>query len=354
MFELSIASLYHKRLLTKNRNMFMSRLLGAFRAQGPRRASLGHFYNPNSQVFFARNSPRFYATYKRFNNQVSSSNPLQDPTTRRWGAIIIGVGLVVYVYNLDEAPVTGRRRFIWTTERMERMIGDRTYNELMSQYRGKILPERHPQTQRAKGMFHKILRVSPVDESKLDWKVHVIDDPTAPPNAFVLPGGKVFVFGSILPICANDDGLATVLSHEFAHQLARHTGENISSAPIYGLMSLFLYTLTGADLFNGLIMNAVFKMPASREMETEADYIGLMLMSKACYDPREAPRLWTRMANWEKTTVGRRVPEMLSTHPASEKRIENMNQWLPEAINAREGAHCTDFSDFLAFRGDVW
>lgn len=77
-----------------------------------------------------------------------------------------------------------------------------------------------------------------VDNSLLDgikWEIHVVNDPTASPNAFVLPGGKVFIFSSILPICANDDGIATVLAHEFAHQLARHTAENLSKAPIYSL-----------------------------------------------------------------------------------------------------------------------
>jgi predicted Zn-dependent protease len=331
-----------------------NRLLRSLRPQREVVSAFGQFYNPNSQKFFAKNSTRLYATYRRFNNEVTSSNPLQDIHLRKVIIGITGVGSIIYFTHLEEAPVTGRRRFIWTSEKMERWIGDRSYRELLNEYRRNILPENHPQTVRARRVFKKILEASPVDEATLDWKVHVINDPQAPPNAFVLPGGKVFVFSSILPVCSNDDGLATVLSHEFAHQLARHTGENISAAPIYGLISIALYTITGADFFNNLIMNTVFKMPASREMETEADYIGLMLMSKACYDPREAPKLWNRMSNWEKSTVVTRMPEMLSTHPASERRIQNMNKWLPEAFDAREASHCGQYSDFLGLRGEIW
>lgn len=58
----------------------------------------------------------------------------------------------------------------------------------------------------------------PVQEGKdTEWEVYVIDDKKTK-NAFVLPGGKIFVFTGILPVSLNDDGLATVLGHEIAHQ----------------------------------------------------------------------------------------------------------------------------------------
>lgn len=250
--------------------------------------------------------------------------------------------------NLEPAPVSGRRRFIWISEGLEKKIGDYTYKQVLAENRGKLLPSNHPVSQKVTNIFKKILAVSPIDESHLDWKVHIVNDPRAPPNAFVLPGGKVFVFSSILGICGNDDGIATVLSHEFAHQLARHTGENLSKTPIYGILGLIMYSLTGADLFNSLLINAVFKMPASREMESEADYIGLMLMSEACFDPREASKLWERMSNWEKRS-GVSQPEFLSTHPGTERRISNMQQWLPEAEEKRERSHCNDFTSFYDF-----
>lgn len=292
---------------------------------------------------------RRYATYRRFNHKVYNTNLLMNPQARKYGAIAVGGLGLFYVANLEEAPITHRKRFLWVSPATEKFIGDYTYKQLLAEHRGQLLPQNHPYTVKIRGIFQRILKVSPIDETSLDWRVHVINDPRAPPNAFVLPGGKVFVFSSILPICQNEDGLATVLSHEFGHQLARHTGEQISKSPIYGILGLLLYTLTGADLLNSLVINAVFKMPASREMETEADYIGLMLMSKACFDPNEAHRLWERMANWERSAAARAPPEFLSTHPASSRRIQNMNEWLPAAMAERAKGHCDDFAGFSDF-----
>ncbi|KAH3675016.1 hypothetical protein WICMUC_002848 [Wickerhamomyces mucosus] len=300
--------------------------------------------------FKSNNFIKNYATYTRFNNKISSSNLLYDPTSRRYLGIFIGVCGLIYISNLHEAPVSGRYRFIWTPEWLEKKIGDYSYNQLYNQYQiqGKILPSNHPTTIKIAGIFKRILKVSPIDENKLDWKIHIINDPNAPPNAFVLPGGKVFVFSSILNICQNDDGLATVLSHEFAHQLARHTGENLSKTPFYSAISVILYTLTGADIFNRLIVNAIFTMPASRQMETEADYIGLMLMSKACFNPDESYKLWERMAQFEKNLRrGLINAEFLSTHPASERRIQNMIDWLPEARKERENSNCFQYNQFI-------
>lgn len=291
---------------------------------------------------------RCHSTYRRFNNRTVASHFIYDPNFRKYAGGFLVLSGIFYVANLEPAPVSGRRRFIWISEGLEKKVGDYTYKQVLAENRGKILPSHHPISQKVTGIFKKILDVSPVDESHLDWKVHIVNDPNAPPNAFVLPGGKVFVFSSILGICANDDGIATVLSHEFAHQLARHTGENLSKTPIYAVLGLIMYSLTGADMFNSLLINAVFKMPASREMESEADYIGLMLMSEACFDPKEASKLWERMSRWEKRS-GISQPEFLSTHPGTERRISNMQKWLPEAEEKRERSHCNDFISFYDF-----
>lgn len=60
-----------------------------------------------------------------------------------------------------------------------------------------------------------------------EWEVHVIESDEK--NAFVIPGGKVFVYSGILPIAKNDDGLAAILGHEIAHNLAGHAAEHMSS-----------------------------------------------------------------------------------------------------------------------------
>lgn len=232
---------------------------------------------------------------------------------------------------------------------IERMFGEQAYEETLNELRPYLLPDHHPEVQMVKDVMRRIIRVwdETTDLKDLDWKVHVVDHPSMPPNAMVLPGGKVFVFRRILPICANKDGLATVLSHETAHQVARHSAEHLSQAPIYWLLGIGMYMLTGSDVINQLLINSLLQLPASREMEREADYIGLMLMSKACFDPTESVRLWQRMSQYEQQISKRslaigstKVPEFLSTHPSSENRIVELSKRLPEAEQQRELAGC--------------
>lgn len=289
-------------------------------------------------------------TYRRFNNGNGNTfrHLLFDASSRKYLAIVFGGGSIFYLTHLEEAPISGRRRFIWIPPSLELIIGKYTYKSVLRQTGNAILPQNDPTTRRVARVFERIVEAahkdSTVDKSLLkdiDWKIHVVNDPRAPPNAFVLPGGKVFVFSNMLGICQNDDGLATVLSHEFAHQLARHTGENLSKAPVYTILSVFLYTLTGVDTFNNILLDGLVRMPASRQMETEADYIGLMIMSRACFNPEESIRLWKRMADFESRNFrGAANFEFLSTHPASERRIQNMAQWLSRAHELYEEADC--------------
>ena len=74
-------------------------------------------------------------------------------------------------------------------------------------------------------------------------------------------------------------------------------------------------------------------LPFSRKHESEADYIGLIYVARACFDPREAPKVWERM---EKANKGDQPGEFMSTHPSPKTRIEQFHQWMPEALAERE------------------
>ncbi|CAB4256041.1 similar to Saccharomyces cerevisiae YKR087C OMA1 Metalloendopeptidase of the mitochondrial inner membrane, involved in turnover of membrane-embedded proteins [Maudiozyma barnettii] len=317
--------------------------------------------SPNTFIKFNPHIKRQYSNYQyqRFNNQNgrSFSQLLFDPVGRKYLAIIFGGGSLFYFTHREEAPMSGRKRFIWIPRWLELKIGNHTYKTIIRETGNAILPEDHPMTKKVERIFTKIVEAAykdpEVDKSLLDgiqWRIHVVNDPTQPPNAFVLPGGKVFVFGSILGICKNEDGLATVLSHEFAHQLARHTSENLSKAPIYAFISLLIYSVIGVNGLDNLLTDGLLRMPASRQMETEADYIGLMIMARACFNPSEAINLWKRMSEFEqKSHMNGRTLEFLSTHPASERRIHNMENWMAQANGIREESDCGSVNNY--YRG---
>ena len=119
----------------------------------------------------------------------------------------------------------------------------------------------------------------------------------------------------------NDSALAAVLGHEIAHNVAGHVGEKMSSGIGKNILLYSAMIAAGAIGFGPLLMHYVgswflgiaFEMPMSRKQESEADFIGLMIMAEACYDPTEAVGFWERM---ERSKVGEEVPEWESTHPS--------------------------------------
>jgi predicted Zn-dependent protease len=169
------------------------------------------------------------------------------------------------------------------------------------------------------------------------WEFNLIqDDKTV--NAWCMPGGKVAVYTGLLPVAQNETGLAVVMGHEIAHAVAKHGNERVSQGLLQQMggaaLSVALSTSPAAtsNLFlqaYGVGTNIAFMLPYSRTHESEADRIGLILMAKAGYDPREAVPFWKRMAG----SGGSRPPEFLSTHPAPETRIMQIERLIPEAMS---------------------
>lgn len=191
----------------------------------------------------------------------------------------------------------------------------------------------------------------------LDWSINIIqtrDIRQEPPNAFILPNGKIFIFASIFPICQNEDGIATVLSHELSHQLAHHSSEQLSKQPFYIALSTALYAATGISWFNDLLIAGLLQMPSSREMESEADRIGCELMARSCFNVQEATRFWKRMENWEKQASpmagGGMLLQFLSTHPASAKREHDIQLWMLELEQIKEASNCYQWGRFNDFQ----
>jgi hypothetical protein len=146
------------------------------------------------------------------------------------GVLTAGAG-GVYVFNLETVPVSGRRRFNIISPGLEEMLGKATVDQVKEQYQGQFLSDSDPRVRQVKKVLERLLPYAEGEGLKgMDWEVHVIDSPEQ--NAFVAPGGKVFVFTGILPLCENEDGIAAVLGHEIAHVVAHHTAFVDRSGPI--------------------------------------------------------------------------------------------------------------------------
>jgi predicted Zn-dependent protease len=167
------------------------------------------------------------------------------------------------------------------------------------------------------------------------WEFNVIDDDKTV-NAFCMPGGKVVVYTGILKVTQNEDALAVVMGHEIAHALANHGNERMSQALVaqLGLTALDVALAQKPQQTRQLLLAAAgagaqigVLLPFSRKHESEADEIGLYLMTMAGYRPEEAAPFWARMNR----LAGSRPPEFLSTHPDPSRRSTTLKQMVPKA-----------------------
>jgi predicted Zn-dependent protease len=168
------------------------------------------------------------------------------------------------------------------------------------------------------------------------WEFNLIESPEA--NAWCMPGGKVVVYSGILPITQNETGLAVVMGHEIAHAIAQHGGERMSQGLMQQLGGVALSVAiqnepqTTQNIFltaYGLGSTIGVILPYSRTQESEADRLGLIFMAMAGYNPSAAIDFWTRMSQ---SKTGGSPPEFLSTHPSDQKRIANLKEYMPEAM----------------------
>ena len=167
-----------------------------------------------------------------------------------------------------------------------------------------------------------------------NWEFNLINDNQA--NAWAMPGGKVVVYSGLLPITQNEAALAVVMGHEIAHAISRHGNERMSqqlAAQAGGVALSVAMSNKPAQAQN--MWNAVYGVGSQvgllrygRNQESEADHIGLIFTAMAGYDPRQAIPFWQRMA----AKGGQKPPEFLSTHPSDNRRIADLQRWMPEAL----------------------
>ena len=224
---------------------------------------------------------------------------------------------IAFLCDCSSVPYTERSRFLMTGEQTENDLGRDAWKKMLAE--GKISNERK-QNQALLRIGRNISAVAGKPEYK--WEFRVFDNPQA--NAFCLPGGKVGVTNSLFAFTANDAELATVVGHEIGHAIARHGGERMTHGVLQEVGSQAVSYGTQEPMFVsafGLLSNVGAILPYSRVHEYEADHIGLMLMAKAGYYPRAALSFWKKFG---KSGSDQRVMELLSTHPMSKKRLEEM------------------------------
>ena len=166
------------------------------------------------------------------------------------------------------------------------------------------------------------------------WEFNLVQDKQV--NAWCMPGGKIVVYEGILPVTQDEASLAIVQGHEIAHAVAKHSAERISNSyKQQSAMQVLGSVATAAGMgpnwqqITSLAIGVGTKAWTSgfsRKQESEADHIGLIFAAMAGYNPEVAVSFWQRMA-----AVGNSSNSIFSDHPSDEKRIQQIQGWLPEA-----------------------
>ena len=166
-----------------------------------------------------------------------------------------------------------------------------------------------------------------------DWEYILIDNKKVK-NAWCMPGGKIAIYTGILDVTKNTNGLASVMGHEIAHAVAKHSVERASRGMLLNTSTQLFDIFSGGKLSNinritgmntvGLLSQIGIMNPFSRTQETEADYLGMIFASLSGFDIRETKKLWERMKEANK---GKEPPQFMNTHPSSSKRIEDLKKW---------------------------
>ncbi len=251
----------------------------------------------------------------------------------------LAIALVVLLSlagGCSTVPVTGRTQFTGLVSPSQEMqLGLSSFDQLKQ-----TTPISHDPAANAlvQKVGKRIAAVANADMPNAQWEFVVFDSKEA--NAFCLPGGKVGIYMGILPITKDENGLATVIGHEVAHAVARHGAERMSESMVEQMGGQILgVSISSADpriqalaqTAYGLTTQLGRELPHSRAQESEADHIGLVYMAQAGYDPQTAVQFWQRFMQYNAQQGGNNTPVFLRTHPTDQQRIQQLQQWMPQA-----------------------
>jgi predicted Zn-dependent protease len=167
------------------------------------------------------------------------------------------------------------------------------------------------------------------------WEFNVVDENVV--NAWCMPGGKVVVYTGILPVTQDEQSLAMVMGHEIAHAVAQHGNERMSQGLLVEVGGAVLSVALANkpqfthDIFMQSygITSSLGVLKYSRTHESEADKMGVIFAAMAGYDPRAAITFWGRM---KEASKGQEPPELVSTHPSNDRRINDLKGFMKDAM----------------------
>ncbi|MGV3761877.1 M48 family metallopeptidase [Parapedobacter sp.] len=251
----------------------------------------------------------------------------------------------IIVVSCATVPLTGRRQLNLVNEAEIQQQAALVYKDFLGDAKTKVIKSssQAQMVQRVgKNIANAVNRFLQEngygDQYDFRWEFNLIEENQI--NAWCMPGGKVAVYSGILPVTKNEAGLATVMGHEIAHAIAKHSAERMSQTIVAqaGGVAVDVATAEKSSTTRAVLNTAyglggqLALLNYSRNQESEADRLGLVFMAMAGYNPNEAIGFWERMAQAKQAQGAGAPPEFLSTHPSDARRINNIKKLIPEAL----------------------
>ena len=264
------------------------------------------------------------------------ANPSRRLFSRLMMASGLGAGVSTALPARASIPECSRSGFTKaiSADQVEQGAGQQ-YRQMLQQAKGQnaLAPTDHPQMQRLRFIAERIIPYTPECNERArswQWEVNLIGSRSI--NAFCMPGGKIaFYYGILSELQLDDDEVAMIMGHEAAHALLEHAREQMGkNAVTNGALRLgaALFGLGQVGDIAAQMGSKLLSLKYSRDDETEADGLGLVMASRAGYDPRKGVTLWQKMMG----NRGGSPPAMLSTHPAGPARIADIEGRLPRVL----------------------
>lgn len=248
---------------------------------------------------------------------------LIDSVERRWLWVLAGLaGLVVIAVLFVSVAVPRLAKMIAFTlpAKVDDQLG-REGLELMDRVSFEPTTLDPMQQQRLKRILQSLAQTAGMSD-RVELVFRDADD--IGPNAFALPSGTVIVTDQLVTLAQSDQEIAAVLAHELGHVDGRHTMRMILQDSITALMfAVVLGDLTSISALAGAVPTVLVQKKYSRDFETEADIYALTLMDQAGIDPENFVAILRRM---ESVHAGDTAPDFLSSHPATEERLQRFRR----------------------------
>ena len=256
--------------------------------------------------------------------------------------IILMLFVSLIFVSCSTAPLTGRRQFKMVSDEAVAQSSITQYNQMIAELKkNNLLANNTAEGQRINQIGRRISKA--VEEylvangmqdkvKTLQWEFNLIKSKDI--NAFALPGGKIAFYTGILPVLKTDAAIAFVMGHEIGHVIGGQHAESASNQNLAGFLMIgkkLIDAVTGVPVISDDLAQqglSLGLLKFNRTQEYEADKYGMIFMAMAGYNPEEAIVAQQRMMQ----LGGSQGAEILSSHPSTQNRIEELKRFLPEAM----------------------